>query len=64
MKSHSLRFQWDPHANKESADKLQGKKQKEMKRLEDYFDFIEQFGPLDNENKHDEHVDKKFTLSK
>ena len=64
MNPHKLRFKWDPHANKEKADTSKGKEQKEMKRLEDYFDFIEQFHLSDNANKSDEHVDKKFTLSK
>jgi hypothetical protein len=64
MKPHNLRFKWDPHANKEGTDKSQGKKQKEMRRLEDYFDFIEQFKYPSNETKPDEHVDKKFTLFK
>jgi hypothetical protein len=64
MKPHDLRFKWDPYANKESTDKSPEKNlQKEPKRLEDYFDFIEQFTFSSDENKPDEHVDKKFSLS-
>ena len=62
MESDNLHFKWDPHAKKKIADKSRGKKQKEMKHLEDYFDFIEQFSFSGEENKPDQHVDKQFTL--
>ena len=64
MESDNLHFKWDPHAKKKIADKSREKKQKKMKRLEDYFDFIEQFSFSGEEYKPDEHVDKKFTLPK
>ncbi|MBN1575784.1 MAG: hypothetical protein JW913_04485 [Chitinispirillaceae bacterium] len=63
MDPDKLRFQWDPHAHKESAGRLREKKKPEkMKRLEDYFNFIEQFSLPGDENRPDRHVDKKFSF--
>jgi hypothetical protein len=63
MKPDDLHFKWDPHAKK-NAVRSKGKKQKKPRRLEDYFNFLEQFSFSGEENKPDQHVDKKFTLSK
>jgi len=62
MKPHNLRFKWDPKATKVSADTSKEKNQGEPRRLEDYFDFIEQFKYPMDENKPGKHVDKKFSL--
>ena len=44
MKADSLRFKWDPHANKKFSIETKKKTSTdEMKSLEEYFDFIEQF---------------------
>jgi hypothetical protein len=63
MKFPKLRFTWDPQAIGGNDETFREEKQKGLKRLEDYFDFIEQFTVPDEENKPDEHVDKKFSLS-
>ena len=65
MKADKLRFKWDPHANRGSAVKANKKNTtNEMKSLEEYFDFIEQFTCSSEEDILDQHVDKKFTLDK
>ncbi|MBN1761170.1 MAG: hypothetical protein JW863_22770 [Chitinispirillaceae bacterium] len=63
MKADNLRFKWDPHANRECAGETKKKKkQDEMKSLEEYFDFIEQFTCSGDGDIFEQHVDKKFTL--
>ena len=63
MKADDLRFQWDPHANRKSSiEKNSDDPPAEMKSLEDYLEFIEQFNFTGNEGPLEQHVDIKFRL--
>ena len=63
MKADNLQFKWDPHANRGCADETNNKNMPdEMRSLEEYFDFIEQFACSGDEDILEQHVDKKITL--
>jgi hypothetical protein len=64
MKADKLRFKWDPHANRRYPGETKKKTSTaEIKSLEEYFEFIEQFTGSSDEDVLKTHVDKKFTLA-